>query len=149
MEEVVEIQSHICVQAFGVFPSCGLKSYFHPGLLFWNCSSEFSHLCIFVVNCFSMVICLDQLPAAVIPVSIMYKCVITGRQIFYSPFLAWYNLLFWKMPLAQSDFQGSPKAPQLSIKYSFSSAAPQRERGCPGRSLNPASTMDRVTTEMP
>lgn len=43
--------------------------------------------------------------------------------------LAWYSLLFWRMPLVQSNFQGSLKAHQLSVKNSFSSPGPQREGG--------------------
>lgn len=85
---------------------------------------------VFMVNCFSMVIYLDQLPVAVTQASIMYKCVITWRQMTLPPLLllAWYSLLFCRMPLVQSNFQGSLKAHQLSIKNSFSSPDPQRER---------------------
>lgn len=50
-----------------------LASYFETAL-------QSSRICAYaVVNCFSMVICLDQLLAAVMLVSITHKCVITGR----------------------------------------------------------------------
>ena len=84
MEGTVEIQSCICVQTFGVIPSYDfiltLASYFETAL-------QSSRICAYaVVNCFSMVICLDQLLAAVMLVSITYKCVLTGRWMVLLPF---------------------------------------------------------------
>ena len=60
--------------------------------------------------------------------------------------LAWYSLLFWRMPLVQSNFQGSLKAHQLSIKNSFSSPDPHSGEIC--SSLDSTNTMERATTQM-
>ena len=83
-----------------------------------------------MANCFSMVICSDQLLQAVMLVSIIYKCVITGRQMTLPPSsLSWYSSLFCRMTLVQINFQGSLKAHRLNIKNSFSLLCPQREWG--------------------
>lgn len=58
--------------------------------------------------------------------SIMYKCVITGRQMTLPLLLSWYSLLFWKILLVQTNSQGGLKAHQLSIKNPFSLPGPQR-----------------------
>lgn len=63
-DEGTEIQSCICVQTFGVIPSYDfiltLASYFETAL-------QSSRICASaVVNCFSMVICLDQLLAVML-----------------------------------------------------------------------------------